>query len=524
MMVGSTIDAAQLRSRRVLVIEDDLAAQEALAELVTDQGHEVRTATNGQEALAILRREQVDLIVLDLWMPVMDGWQFRAVQRADASLSAVPVIAISADRSPQAQAIHADCYVGKPIDRAQLVFAMERILLGQERQRLTEKLKETERLTMLGTIAASIGHEVNNPLTYVLGNVHLLRQRLAAARRRPSELVDSNQLEEMAKLLGEVLIGAERIQAVMTTLQTLTWDREEGQSEIDLRVLLDTSLAIAWNEIRHRARVTREFEDVPFILGDEARLGQVFVNLMTNAAHAIPSGRCESNEIGVGVRRRGDAVVVEIRDTGAGIPAELQDRVFEPFFTTRRREGGSGIGLTLSKNIIEEHGGRIELASLSGKGSILRVVLPVAPAPAHPQLGPVAGEIQGAAHARGRVLVIDDDPLVVEAVRRMLEPAHDVTTTTHARDALAKLAAGRAYDAIVCDVMMPEMNGVQFYAEIERHHPGLGSRVIFMTGGILMPEVRAFRGATTNAWLDKPFLPKSLLRQVAQVIAAARGV
>jgi signal transduction histidine kinase len=511
------------RPRKVLVVEDDNNAREAIAAVVTDQGLEVCLAGNGQEALEVLHQERVDVIVLDLWLPVMDGWQFRAVQRADSALSAVPVIAISADRSPQAEAIHADCYVRKPFEAAQLVLALERVFLDQEQRRLAQKLRETERLTTLGTIAASIAHEVNNPLTYVLGNVHLLEERLASAPRNHFDLVEPGLFEYTTELLGAVRIGAERIHAVMATLQQLTWRPDSRRSAVDVRVVLETSLAILWNEIRHRARVTKDFQDVPLVNGDEARLGQVFVNLLANAAKAIPPGRYQSNEIRVMIRAVGHEVVVEMHDTGVGIPRDLHGRVFEPFFTTRPRGEGTGLGLTLSRNIVREHGGRIEFLSTPGQGSTFKVILPVSSGSRAKPIEPRLLEEQAASAPRAQILIVDDDPSVLESLRRMLEGQHQVTTTSRAREALKRLAAGSQYEAIVCDVMMPEMTGIEFFGELQQHRPDFASRVIFITAGGLLPEVRAFRSGSRNTWLEKPFRPRALQRAVDELIASLRS-
>jgi signal transduction histidine kinase len=521
-MDSTAVEAGQSRDRKVLVVEDDIGAREAIVELVADQGLEVLVASNGEEALDVLRRERVDVILLDLWLPVMDGWQFRALQRADATLSDVPVIAMSADRSPQAEAIHADFFVRKPFEASQLVLAIERLLLVQERQRLAEKLKETERVSTLGAIAASIAHEVNNPLTYVLGNVFLMQNGLTAARLRSHPLLEQELLDNMAEMLGDVRVGAERIHAVTATLQNLSGSRSLGLSWLDVRSVVDTSLAIVGNEIRHRARVTRDFGDVPLILGNEARLGQVFVNLLANAAHAIPPGRYGSNEIRVVVGTSGDDIVVEVHDTGGGIPPELQGRIFEPFFTTRKGEG-TGIGLTLSRSIVEEHGGRIELQSTSARGSTFRVVLPVLDQATEDDVVEPPTLIEhrtAAAPARGRILIIDDDPILLDSMRRMLEEQHQVIATISARDALARLDLDRAWDVVVCDMMMPEMTGGQFHAELVRRHPDLVSRVIFMTAGGLMPDVRAFRAETGGIWLDKPFHPQALQKAVADVMAS----
>jgi CheY-like chemotaxis protein len=274
--------------------------------------------------------------------------------------------------------------------------------------------------------------------------------------------------------------------------------------------VLETSIAIAYNEIRHRARLDKHLQDGLAVQGEEARLGQVFVNLLVNAAQAIPAGAASSNQISVATLVRGDSVVVEIRDTGIGIPSELRSKIFEPFFTTRGAEDGTGLGLAISQDIVREHGGAIELESVPGKGSTFRVLLPFhrprgADEQAADPLPPAP-----AAERRKRILVIDDDSLVLAAIERSLGREHEVTPLGGAEAAVNHLKTERGYDVILCDLMMPEMTGMAFYDEIAALDPALASRIVFMTGGVFAPEARAFLSRVGSRCLDKPFTRESL--------------
>jgi signal transduction histidine kinase len=505
----------------VLVVEDEPAVAEAVVEILRTEGHPALRASDGQEALEVLGAHAVDLIVLDLRMPGMNGWQFRTIQRSHPRYSHIPVIAISADDSPQAEAVDADAYLKKPFDASRLLLAVERALLADGRRRLDEQLEEAGLLTTLGTVAATVGHEINNPLTYVLGNLELLEERLKGISQRPAPTM----LAEMTEMLRDVRLGTDRIRDVVATMQKLSRSSDAAMP-VDVARVVRTSLAMSWREVNSRALLRTDLTAVPLVAGNEAQLGQVVLNLLINAAQSIPAGSPASNEIRVSTARMGDQVVIEVSDTGGGIPPELQARVFDPFFTTKRRFNGTGIGLTVVRNIVAQHAGRIELSSQLGSGTTFRVFLPVAGG-SDPQSGPFgqtegdAGEPAGGlpqTTERKRVLLIDDEALVLSTMGRMLAPEYVVMPATNALEALRKLATEAPFHAIVCNIVMPHMNGMQFWAEVERQYPEASQRIIFATGAVLEPAVEAFRERIRNRWLDKPFSTEELLLAVRETV------
>jgi signal transduction histidine kinase len=502
-------------TRRILLVDDDPEIRESLSSLLTDEGYEVSTSHDGRQALTLLRSHPTDLIILDLRMPVMDGWQFRTLQRADPQLSEIPVIAVSADGSAQAAAIHAEHYLRKPFKADELLLAVERILLGRERRQLSVRLRHAERIALLGTIAASVGHEINNPLTYVLGNLDALRAALTDLSSEAAALLDARSL------LADVTAGAERIREVVASLRWLSRPRTDSHRAVDLTRVLETSIAIALTEVRHRARLEKRVGVLPLVPGDEARLGQVFVNLLVNAAQAIPPGAIDANRITVSAEVRGPFVAVEVADTGAGITPALRARVFEPFFTTKDAASGTGLGLAISQNIVQEHGGRIELESTPGQGSLFRVLLPLT-APALPPPLPEVTATPAAALVALRVLVIDDDDLVLTTIQRMLRGDHLVTAVPTALQALDLLRAGHRFDVILCDLMMPQMTGMSFRWEVEALDPSLVHGIVYMTGGAFAPEAREFLNRIgPGACLEKPFTPEALRSALAAAARAA---
>ena len=290
---------------------------------------------------------------------------------------------------------------------------------------------------------------------------------------------------------------------IVRDLRTFSRSDDERRGRIDVRNVLETGVNMAWNHIRQCARLVKDYQEVPPVEANEARLGQVFLNLLLNAAQAIPEGHAARNEIRVVTRLWHDGrVCVEVRDTGGGIPPEDRSRVFDPFYTTKPVGDGTGLGLAVCSGIIASLNGEIQLESEVGHGTTFRVLLPPAPA----DTGPRAITIVPVPVARrGRILVVDDEPTIGIAVGRALGAEHDVSFSSNARDALRRLVSGEDYEIILCDLMMPEMTGMDLHATVEKLLPAVAGRLVFLTGGAFTPRARAFLDQIPNARLDKPF-------------------
>ncbi len=481
----------------ILIVEDDRAIREPLSVLLRGEGYRVSLAENGQEALRKLRTEpSPDIIVLDLRMPVMDGWEFRAIQQQDPVLGLIPVVAISADGSAQAVTMSADAYLRKPLDPGDLLQTIEGILREQEWQAMSTRLEEAEHLASLGRVAAAVGHEINNPLAFIVLN---LDQSLAQLRA-----VGGDGLAETTAMLEICQTGLERIRRTVGNLQRLSRSDDEVRGAVDVAKVLDQSIAMAWNQIRHRARFVTRVDEILPIQGNGGALEQVFLNLLVNAVQAIPEGHAEKNEIRITARASGSEVMVEIRDTGAGIAPDLQARIFEPFFTTKAAGVGTGLGLFISRQTVTDHGGRIEIESEVNKGTAFRVFLPVSAPPADAVVPPPPSVLAAPA-MRGRVLVIDDEPAIGAAIRAALREEHDVVVTQRAIDALDRLREGETFDLVLCDLVMPEIGGPEVYATIAERWPKLISRMVFMTGGAFTAASGDFIERVRPFVFSKPF-------------------
>jgi PAS domain S-box-containing protein len=387
------------------------------------------------------------------------------------------------------------------------------------RKALEAQLVQADRLAAIGTMAAGVAHEINNPLGYVMLNLDWI------ARKLPESAGDPASMQALIELLHEAHRGAERVASIVRELRTFSRADGESRRRVNLAAVVRSAIKIAGHEIRHRARVSTSFEPAPPVWANESRLEQVVLNLLLNAAHAMPEDRATSNEIRVQVRPDGDAgVVLEVSDNGEGIAQETLPRIFDPFFTTKPRGVGMGLGLSICHGIVMSLGGKITVHSTPNEGTTFRVALPATDREDAEAEAPVSeGVASSSAVPRARVLVIDDEIPIANTMRDLLGAAHDVTATTSVRDALAAVESGRDFDVIFCDLMMPGMSGIELYEELKGGHPALASRIVFMTGGAFTKRAAEFLAATENRRVEKPF-SLGLIEKIVREMALPRSV
>jgi signal transduction histidine kinase/CheY-like chemotaxis protein len=364
-----------------------------------------------------------------------------------------------------------------------------------------EQLMVSDRMASIGTLAAGVAHEINNPLTSVVANLGLA---VAGAKELESAVGCSPLLTEIRECLGEARDGTNRVRFIVKDLRLFSRAEEDRRGPVDVERVMESTLRMASNEIRHRARVVKEYGIVPLVDANEARLGQVFLNLVVNAAQAMPEGRANTNEIRVlTATDETGRVVVEVRDTGSGMNPEALAKVFVPFFTTKAAGIGTGLGLAICHRIVTGLGGEITVDSKVGVGTTFRVFLPLAKAGATVQN---AKSLTKAAGRRGKILVIDDDANVGTVVRRLLAPEHDVKLLSSADEALVTITAGEHFDVILCDVMMPVVTGMDFYRSLSAQVKEQAERVVFLSGGVFSEQARKFlEEIPKGRILEKPF-------------------
>ncbi len=390
-----------------------------------------------------------------------------------------------------------------------------------ERNRLKASLALADRMASVGTLAAGVAHEMNNPLTYVTANVAHARdviERTAALRGAPPEV--GKLMAELRGALEDAMQGADRVARIVRDLKTFSRD-DESRHAVDARAAMESALQLARGEIKRRARIVPDLRPVPLVDASESRLGQVFLNLLVNAAQAIPDGAAERNEIRISSRLHDGWVELSVEDTGCGIPREVLGRIFDPFFTTKPVGTGTGLGLAICHEIVAALGGEIGVESEAGQGTRFTVRLrPSASTVAGPPPPPPQAA-EPAAPQRARVLVVDDEPLVAEAMERVLSEEHDVVTVGGGRAALERLRRER-FDVVVCDLLMPEMSGADLWAEVQREAPSLAERFVVVTGAGLLDDARSAMAGYEGPIVEKPFTAGDLRAAVAGVMAPGR--
>lgn len=384
--------------------------------------------------------------------------------------------------------------------------------IGEAYRALKEKeaqLIRSSRLAAIGQLAAGIGHEVSNPAASVLINLELLREDLAGleASFHGAEHDTWNSAEALAAArcfseartsVSDSLEAIARIVAMVRGLRGFTRIDEDDVGYVDINEVVQVACGLVRHQIRHSATVNPDLRATHQFPGERGKLVQVVVNLLINASQAIEEGG--GRIIAVTSRSTDDGVVVQVEDDGPGVPRELAERIFEPFFTTKNVERGTGLGLSLCADIIHQHRGTLRLRRSDNRGACFEIFMPLntglkvaEPRPVRP------------AEARGRrILVVDDEVNLVRAYRRYLGRRHDVVVAYGGEEALAVLATDEDFDLILCDLMMPGVDGVGVYERLRREQPHLLDRIVFCSGGPTSRRCEQFLSEPGVVFVAKP--------------------
>jgi two-component system NtrC family sensor kinase len=361
-----------------------------------------------------------------------------------------------------------------------------------DQKMLQEQLIQSEKMSAIGQLVSGVAHELNNPLAGISAFAQLL---LAEKRFPPDQRTAAETIYSEAR----------RASRIVQNLLTFARQHKAEKGPTAINQVLDDTLELRGYELRVRGiDVHREYdESLPDTMGDAHQLQQVFLNLITNAEQAMEQSDGHHHRLTVRTRRVTDALRVEIEDTGGGIPPNLIERIFNPFFTTKPTGSGTGLGLSISLGIVREHEGRIWAENIPQSGARFIVELPViAPRtsgdfPAVPPVHPVGDSL--------RVLVVDDEASVRVSLQRYLAGrGHEVETTASGHDALARLRQG-SYDAVIVDMRMPDLSGEQLFEKLRSDDPAHAERVIFTTGDLVNEQMRRFLDGTGRPCVPKPF-------------------
>ena len=389
-----------------------------------------------------------------------------------------------------------------------------------ERRLLERRLTMTERLAAIGTMAAGMQHEINNPLATVVANVQFVLDGL-----RGNPKASHEEIAELVSALEDASEGAERVRRTIEDLRHFSRGAEVIELPIEVTSAIEDALRMTAHAVRHHATVRREYGRTPRVRAEEGQLARVFMNLLLNAAQATGDGGAEQHTIVLTTRTdaKGRAVA-EVTDDGPGIPPDKIDRIFDPFFTTPLENSAMGLGLAVCQSIVTSLGGEIDVESTVGKGTTFRVSLPSADA-ATPSVAPqpiAAAAVRAPTSTtarRARVLVVDDEAAIGKAIRRILASEHDVTLETDARAAFERISsADEAYDVIFCDLMMPNMSGMDFFEQVSARSSALAERIVFLTGGAFSPRSEEFLRVNRNRCLSKPFSREAVSAMVHRLV------
>lgn len=381
---------------------------------------------------------------------------------------------------------------------------------------LKQRLLHMDRFAAIGRLAGGVAHEINNPAAVVTTNLALLKEEMDGLKTELISSKSSFDIQEIQEILGECEDGMKRIVSIVKDLGTFRRVEHDYQEEVDINDVIRASSKLIYNEVRHHARLVLDLNEIPRIRADRGKIGQVILNLIGNAAEAIPEGNAEKNQIRIITKKKDNNIAITIEDTGCGIPMDVRSKIFDPFFTTKPVGEAAGLGLTISREIIKKHGGEIQFESRNEKGSQFEITLPIA-LEKETSKGKGGVETPEAKSSKRRIFLIDDDLLLLSSFRRILEVNHEVVAVASGKEALSILGRDTDFDVVICDVMMPDTDGPMIYEFIRENVPHLLNRIVFTTAGTFTPRTKDFINTVSNQILEKPISSEALYEVLERI-------
>jgi PAS domain S-box-containing protein len=441
--------------------------------------------------------------VVSRWPKPEDRQKYLRKLRETGALDSLDVVRVRADGTRFRGALSSRLinFRGEEVIISSIYDLTERLAMEEEMARQREVLHQSEKMVALGELLASVAHELNNPLSVVVGQAMLLQE--------------TAKDQAVTARAEKISAAANRCARIVKTFLSMARQQPAESVAMDLNELVDSALEVTGYGLRAsnidvNVKLSRS---LPAVRVDPDQLTQVLTNLIVNAEHALRDWAGKRRLwISSNYRKKTNEVVVKIKDNGPGIPKESASRIFEPFFTTKEVGDGTGIGLAICHRILESHGGKIKHEVTPGGGATFVLRLPV-----ESEHGPGPSEHSKTA-SKGKnlaVLVVDDEADVAELVRDILQvDGHLVETASSGSEAL-NMARERDFDIILSDIRMPELDGPELFAMLERMDPKYVRRIAFMTGDTLSQDVENFLASSGRPHLEKPITPADVRELIA---------
>ncbi len=513
----------------LLIVDDEENVREFLVYEIQKIGYEATAAASAKEALSLFDRERVDLVLADIVMPEMDGFHLmQALKQKDPLMEVILMTGYGTlNTAVEAMRKGACDYVVKPFQMQEMILriqrGLERVAIKRKLVFLEEKIAqlektspaskntedvklEKEKLAAISRLVSGIAHEINNPLTAVIGYSQLLMDTGGEDLQKQLPVI-RDQAFRCGKIIQDLLVFARKKKPQMTSfnLQDLLAD-----------VLREFSRLFQERHIQVKQDYSRNIS--PVLQGDPLQLRRVFNNLISNAADALENKKGE-RKITIGMQEAAGGMEISIKDNGPGISTAHLGKVFDPFFTTKEVGKGTGLGLSLCYGFIMEHGGAIKVASEEGHGAVFTVFLP------HPSEEskinvPVVRLATSRPKGKKCILIVEDEAVVAEFMQQILEEKYVVEVVGNGKAGLDAIQK-KDFDVVVCDYHIPIMNGIQLFEQVRQERPGMAEKFVFVTASIHLAEDQGEEYFSKNniAYLQKPFTPSGLMQAVEKKAA-----
>ena len=456
---------------RVLIVEDDPAMAKSVQAILNDRGYDIQIMNSPREALAEINQAKFDLVLLDVMMPEMSG--FELLEAFDRETVNTLFFIMTGDSSMESavEAIRmgASDYLKKPFDPNELIIRVENLLnqirlkqrnihAEKEKRNLEIQLQQSQKMEAIGTLAGGIAHDFNNILGIIMGNTEMA-------------IADIGTTNSPRKNLETIITAGNRAKEMISRLLSFSRIKDSELIPIRLNTIIIDSLKLLRASIPANIEIQHRISETPYtVLGDTTQIHQIMINLCTNAAHAMQeSGGTltvklnnividDNSLIEYSGLKKGEYVQLVVIDTGHGIDPEIKDHIFDPYFTTKEPDRGTGMGLSVIHNIVKNHGGDIRTFSEVGVKTEFQILLPIIDNDLPESESDAVTEIP---KGQERILLVDDEEMIVDIMKLMLERlGYRVTGHTVSLTALEEFRTFPGdFDLVITDMTMPGMTG-----------------------------------------------------------------